>query len=266
MSFLYMYVFSMIVGGVFVGLSVFSGLGKDFDADADADADFDVDADADFDADFDADADFDIDADLDADFDADFDADLDADFDADFDADADFDVDKSLSFDKEMETTSGKRFRPWKSFKFWTFFLASFGLTGTVFTALGLWASVFGVFFLSLFMGLFCGLGVSYVLHLGNKSEGGRQLTERDFRGMQAKVVLPVSTGRKGKVRIIVKGRSIEMLAEPFEMPGDDEHEDEEKVVFDFGIDEEVYVLGVEDGVAKVISADELRERRRKRS
>ena len=63
--FLMSYIFTMILGGVFVGLSVISGLGKEIELDKELDVD--ADADADFDLDADADADFDLDADADAD-------------------------------------------------------------------------------------------------------------------------------------------------------------------------------------------------------
>lgn len=224
------YVFCLIVGGAFVALSVFGGL---FEADADLDHDID----ADFDADLDIDHDFDVDAD--------------ADFDVDADGDFDLDADAEHGYDGDIEVNVSRRFNPLTSFKFYTFALAFFGLTGVIFTLLGLMDSVAGVFALSLIIGLISGLGVAYVLHRVNTGTGGEGVTERDYVGASGQVVLPVGSGKRGKVRMQIKGRTIEMLAES----ADDE------VVLDFN--EECFVLGVEDGVAKVVHPSTLQARKR---
>ncbi|MFW6054225.1 MAG: hypothetical protein ACOC9J_05375 [Persicimonas sp.] len=204
------YVFCMIVGGAFVILSIFGGL-------------------------------FEADADLDADMDADFDADLDADLDADVDADAD-----GAGYDKDMEVAVSRRFNPLKSFKFYTFAMAFFGLTGVIFELLDLWGSSLGVFGLSVAMGLIVGGGVAYVMHLVNQDSGGGAVGEHDFVAASGQIVLPVREGKRGKVRMHVRGRTIEMPAES----ADDE------VVLDFN--EECFVLGVEDGIAKVVHPSAL--------
>jgi hypothetical protein len=209
------YVFCLIVGGAFVGLSVFGGL---FDADADVDADMD--------------ADFDVDADMDADFDVDHDLDL--------------DVDGDHAYDSEIEVNVSRRFNPLTSFKFYTFALAFFGLTGVVFSMLGLWANPTGVFALSLVMGLVSGLGVAFALHRVNVGSGGGGVTERDYVGASGKIVLPLRSGKRGKIKMRIKGRTIEMLAES----ADDD------IVLD--LDEDCFVLGVEDGIAKVVHPSAL--------
>ncbi|MFU8807377.1 MAG: hypothetical protein ACNA8W_26445 [Bradymonadaceae bacterium] len=210
------YLFALFLGGIFVVLSVFAGLGE-------GDADLDLDADADFDIDVDADIDVDVDADADADADA----------------------------DKEFETGLGKRFRPWFSFKFYTFTLAFLGLTGTVLTGLNLWDNVLGVLALSIAVGLISGLGVSYLLHYAEKGESGRAVGESDFVGAQARVLLPVKEGQRGRVRLRHHGRTIDMLADV----------DDAEVVLD--LNEECYVMSVEDGVARVVDASAV-ERWRK--
>lgn len=229
---LYAYVFCLIVGGAFVLLSVVSGLG---------------DADAEFDTDFDAD----VDADFDADFDADVDADFDADMDADVDADADFDAEgHGHGHDGDIEVSSQKRFNPLVSFKFWTFSLAYFGLTGVLFEAFNLWANEVGVILLSVGMGLFAGLFSSYLMHIVNKSEGSEGVTARDYVGSTAKVTLPLEGRTRGKVRMMIRGKLIEMPAESA---------DDDEVVFD--LNEECFVLGVEDGVAKVVHPSALEKK-----
>ncbi len=242
--FLAAYIFSLISGGTFVALSVFSGLSKDVEIDKE----IDVDADVDVDADFDVDADVDMDADFDADMDADFDADMDADADFDADVDKDLDFDKTLSASKDLDTQT-RRYRPWLSFKFWTFALAFFGLTGTIFTLLELWSSQWGVFGLSTFMGMMSGLAISYLLHIANQSKGARGYTSQDFRGVEGKVVIPFDSDNMGKIKLVVKGRIMEIEAVAFDA-------EDERVVFDF--QDDCVVLDVEDGVARVVPSSAL--------
>lgn len=227
------YLAALIMGGVFVGLSVFSGLSKDFEVDKEAD----------------------FDADADADFDADADADFDADADADFEVDKDLSIDKSLPVDKDLDTGRGKRYRPLKSFKFWTFFLAFFGLTGTIFTLLSLWANAIGVAALSAFMGLFAGLLISYLIYVGDRSTAGRVIGQDDFRNLEGKVVLPFGQGRRGKVQVRLQGRLIELEAVMFER--------DEEVVFNF--DDECIILEVDNGVAQVVPAASMEQQAQKR-
>ncbi len=207
-----LYAFSLIVGGVFVLLSVFSGAG---DADADADMDHELG--------FDADHDFDVD--------------LDGDLDGD-----------GAGHDIE---TFGRRYNPLKSFKFFTFSMAFFGLTGVLFTLFNLLSNPFVVLGLSGTLGLSAGLAVSYILHIANQSEGGRGIVENDYRGAIGRVILPIEEGQRGKIRMQIKGRTIDILA----MGEDDE------VVLDF--DSECIVLGIEDGVARVIHSNVLEQRER---
>lgn len=238
------YVFCLVFGGIFVVLSTLSGLG-------DADADLEADADADVDADFDADAD--VDADLDADFDAGVDADIDADAgDVDFqELPFEFDVEGTEVEGAEagsgsvgdVETPSGSTFNPLTSFKFWTFGMAFFGLTGFIFEQFGLWNSTVGVLVLSLGMGVGSGLAISYLLHLADQG-GGDSIGERDYLGASGEVVVPIGDQRPGEVRMQIRGRTIEVLAEPWE----------EGRTFEKS--ETCFVLGVDEGTVQVVDAE----------
>ncbi len=210
------YVFCLIVGGAFVGLSVLGGL-------------------------------FDADGDFDHDLDSHFGGHLDMHGHLDLDGDGHVDLD--LDHDGDIEVRIAPRYSPLTSFKFYTFALAFFGLTGVLFTVMGLWANATGVLVLSIVMGLIAGLAVSYALHKANATSSSDAITERDYVGVTGQVVLPVRAGKRGKVKMHLKGRTIEMFAES----ADDE------VVLDF--DEECFVLGVEDGVAKVVHPSALQSR-----
>lgn len=217
------YLFGLILGGVFIALSIFAGIG-------DADADFDIDADADVDFDIDADADVDIDV----------------------DADADIDMDADGEGTPDLETRLGKKYRPWFSFKFYTYALGFFGLTGVLMTLVGQGNSALGVT-LSLIMGLVAGVGASYLMHYGDKdSAAARARGERDFLGAPAEVLLPITKGGRGRVRVKVGGRTVDMRAES----------EDEGVTLD--MNDQVFVLGIEDGVAKVLDAKSLQEKREK--
>ena len=244
-----LYVLCLIVGGGLVVVSLASGLGE---------------SDADFEAEADLDADMDMDADMDADLDADFGGGMAADlgvgdidvasgdfdwgelpFEFDLDGagiDADADVEATGGGEMECEVSTQRRFNPFVSLKFWTFTAAFFGLTGTLFEGLGLWGSALGVFALSSVIGLLMGLTMAYLIHT-TKDAAGRGLTERDYLGASAEVMLPIEEGRAGKVRMRVDGRIVDMRAESA---------DEE---LSLETDEKCFVLGIEDDVAKVVDA-----------
>ncbi len=205
------YIASTIAGGVFVLLSVFSGLGGDGD----------------------------IDKDVDKDFDKDFDKDIDKDFDKE--------VDKAMVLtgaEKDLELARRRRFNPFLSFKFYTFTSAFGGVTGTALTLLS-W-NPFVVGGVAAAMGLGAGLGMTYTLHVGSRSVGGRVLSEQDYVGLEGKITLPVlGDGSVGKVRFRLRGQLIEMPA-----IGDEGTE--------FKLNQQCFVLSIDDGVAKIVSADEM--------
>lgn len=268
MGLLELYVACMVFGGFFVMLSVVSGLGE-------ADADLEAEADADFDAELDADADVEADADLDVEADAD--ADLDGGFDPDADLDGvdagggvdlnevpfEFDLEgagietaQSSGGSVDVETGPRKSFNPLVSFKFWTFGLAFFGLTGFVFEQFGIWGSSLGVMLASIAMGLFAGLSVSYGLRMVDQSEGA-SLSDRDYLGASAEVLLPIEQDRAGKVRMEVEGQTIDRRATAFE---DETSFATGDTCFVLGFGEEgVRVVDVETVEQQVVARDERR-------
>ncbi|GAB5543626.1 MAG: hypothetical protein SangKO_033860 [Sandaracinaceae bacterium] len=185
---IYAYLVSLIVGGVLLGASILLG-GKDLEVDADADADLDLDLDADGDADLDLDADIDGEADG---------------FDKDVGGHGDF---------------SGFLFM-FLSLRFWTFFLAFFGLTGIVLDGLNLVSSPWLGLGLALGMGLATGAGAMSVIRMLGSDTSGQAVRSTDYIGKTARVVVPFEGSSVGKVRVDIKGTSVDLLASGLEEDG----------------------------------------------
>jgi membrane protein implicated in regulation of membrane protease activity len=96
---------------------------------------------------------------------------------------------------------------------FWTFFLAFFGLTGVLLSTLARDAGTLLTALLSVVMGVGAALLASRVLrHLG-RSEVDSSVRPTDVVGQLGRVVLPVGREQPGKVRVELKGRTVELLA-----------------------------------------------------
>lgn len=102
---------------------------------------------------------------------------------------------------------------PVTSLRFWVFFVAFFGLTGTVLAGwqlLGAGATAAvatGVGYLS-------GLGINRAIRGLAAPGGGRLLGQADLAGAEAVVLIAVAPGHPGKVRVSLGGRSTDVLAE----------------------------------------------------
>ncbi len=192
---IFAYAFSLALGGVLLGASILMG-GQD-DADADAGG-----ADADFDADFDAD--LDMDADVGGDMD----------LHADVDAHADFGHGQQalVHVSDAAHGDAAGFLTAFLSLRFWTFALTFFGLTGVVLTGLAL-ASSGAAAGLAIAMGLGTGQGaVAAFRALGNTKES-EAATTRDYIGLTGRVLLGFGPGQKGKVRVVVKNTTVDLLA-----------------------------------------------------
>jgi membrane protein implicated in regulation of membrane protease activity len=188
-----LYLIALIVGGGLVAISLFAG-GHDHDADADADADAGMDLHADADAD----------------------ADVDADADADGDADA--------SADAHGEAHAGEHhgagglsglgaILPIASLRFWTFFLGFGGLTGTLLTLLGA-LDPLPAAIASLAVGYISGVSVTQIVRRLRKDDVSSSVTANDCVGTTGTVMLPVSRSSAGQIRVEVKGRIVDFIAE----------------------------------------------------
>jgi len=186
---IYVYLFSVIVGGILLGASVLLG-GHDSDSNADAHADpgqptFDNDA-------------------------------------------------------AGVETLLAT----FLSVRFWTFFLAFFGLTGLLFTALGLlpWSWAIGI--VATGVGLAAGGGAALAFREMTKRQTNSAAMVGDLVGKTVRVVVPFGPGETGKVRFETKGTTQELLAVSI----DDTR---------FASKEEALIVSIDGTRAKVARADD---------
>ncbi|MCB9794854.1 MAG: hypothetical protein H6741_19285 [Alphaproteobacteria bacterium] len=237
-------------GVVFVAASALLG-GHDADGDADGNMDFDKD--------LDLDADADADMDLDAEVDAEVDAEIDGDFDADADADAEIEVDKDLDVAKDLHVGSADvgdaamaLLMPLLSLRFWTYALTAFGATGALLMLFGLATALHlpG----AIVTGFVAGYGMSWTINALKKNTVTTTADASQARASEAEVVLAVGPGKTGKVKLMMGGSLVELIATT-----------REEVRLERG--EKVLVISVDDGRAEVASfelAKKIADRKRK--
>jgi membrane protein implicated in regulation of membrane protease activity len=158
------------------------------------------------------------------------DADIDAGGDVDADVDADADADGGL--DKDVEIGGHGDFSgflySFLSLRFWTFFLAFFGLTGVTLELLDLVGNDWVTLALALGMGLGTGAGAMAILRKLGAETSGHAVSSSDYIGKTARVVVPFDGTGVGKVRVDLKGSSIDLLATGVEV---DQYEGREEVL-----------------------------------
>jgi membrane protein implicated in regulation of membrane protease activity len=98
------------------------------------------------------------------------------------------------------------------SLRFWVFGLAAFGLVGTPLHYLNL-ASAPVTLGAALVLGLSCGGFASWVFKALTRQHLTSGVTITDPVGQVGKVLIPVSKAARGKVRIQVKGQTLDLLA-----------------------------------------------------
>lgn len=100
------------------------------------------------------------------------------------------------------------------SLRFWTFFVAFFGLTGLVFDGLGL-APRWVTLIVAIGMGAVSGGAAMAAIRAVSKGETNSAITTRDYVGKTGRVLVGFGPGAVGKVRIEVKGSVVDVLAIP---------------------------------------------------
>ena len=174
------YLISAAVGGTLVVLSALSG-----------DGDHDMDG-------------------ADAGGNVDFDGELDGEVSGHFEGDIHPDVaDGALVAKNTAELTT---WLPFFSLRFWTYFSAGFGGTGSLLTWLGL-AGTTATVGIATSTGAIAGLGMFYTMRAIQGSETDSAATVGDLAGQDAVVSVRITADEPGEIRLDFKGMTVELLA-----------------------------------------------------
>ncbi len=217
----YLYVFSLIVGGMLLLASILFG-GKELEADGAAEADLGAGLEAGADAGADADAGGELDLEGHA---------------------------GHGHLDDVAALGPGRRLLRWfGSVRFWTFFLTFFAATGLAVQGFGLVEHPLVGFALAVGMGLLTGGTAASVTRWLEQGEAAEAPKVDDYIGKSVRVLLPVEPGGTGKVRLQLRGQTVDVLATT----------DEEEPL---GPEDEVIIIEMEGHVARVARLGRREER-----
>lgn len=220
------YIVCLIVGGGLLAVSTIFGHHSDTDVDTSLDADVGVDFHAD------------VDADLAPDMDVGADVDIAGDVGPDLDVHADADA---IHAD---HAAAGISLATWFSIRFLVYFVATFGVVGTVLTYMTS-VGTGAVLLVAIASGLVVGQGVHQTLRYLQRTSGDSTATVRDYLNRTARVTIAIAQGQRGEVALQVRGRE-RFVAATAERR--DDH---------FDIGDRVAVVAFANGTARVISQDE---------
>lgn len=134
------------------------------------------------------------------------------------------------------------------SLRFWTFFLAFFGLTGLALDGFGLVPPGALGPSLAVGTGLLVAWSAMAVLRRLSTGSSSSHATERDYVGKTARVLVPVGPSGVGKVRVRVGGQDVDLLATTDDPAG-------------FRRADEALVIEVDGTRARIARVDELSRR-----
>lgn len=129
----------------------------------------------------------------------------------DHDVDADADVDADVDGGHDGFDVLG--WLPIASLRFWTFFAAFFGLTGLVIDTGGFVGPYIGLAIAGV-VGYLCGFSMTRLIRSLRRERVDSSLVVGDCIGETARVILPVAPGKTGKIRVTLKGRTLDLVAE----------------------------------------------------
>lgn len=125
-----------------------------------------------------------------------------------------------------------------RSFRFWIFFCAFFGLTGVVLELLSVFWPI--TFVLAVLMGAAAAWGMTGAFQFLGRTSANSAPSAADYIGKTARVMVAFDRNGQGKVRIELKGNTIDLLARTDE-------------VTPLEIKEDVVIVGFEDTTARVM-------------
>jgi membrane protein implicated in regulation of membrane protease activity len=100
-----------------------------------------------------------------------------------------------------------------RSLRFWVFFLAFFGLSGTTMLSLGIVSSSVLSTLLALLFGSSAGWFAVWAFKFINRKESNSMAGGDDFVGKSGRILVPITPGDTGKIRIQAKGSTVDLLA-----------------------------------------------------
>lgn len=162
--------------------------------------------------------------------------------DADVEMDAELDVDASGADSEALGEGVGAAAR-FLSFRDLVFFAAFFGLSGTLFTLLGVGFTV--TLLTALGVGAVAGVVVHRLMDYLRSSESGALASLSDLEGAFGEIVVGVSGSKSGKVSVGAGDRTHQLLATA--------HEAAE--VGEFRAGDQVLIVRIDNGVARVAEA-----------
>jgi membrane protein implicated in regulation of membrane protease activity len=101
---------------------------------------------------------------------------------------------------------------PFLSLRFWTYFAACFGLTGVLLTYVS-GASALAIGIAALATGLVAGLATHGIMRSMQNREADSGIKEEHLIGKEGRVLVSVSPGGEGKIRLDVKGELVDLAA-----------------------------------------------------
>jgi membrane protein implicated in regulation of membrane protease activity len=128
------------------------------------------------------------------------------------------------------------------SARFWTFALLAFGMVGALITMFAFATSTFTLL-LAIASGLCAGLVAGFTFRALRRANASSSASLDETVGQIGRVLLPCSKGKVGKVRLELKGQSVDVLA----TTGDEE----------IAIGKRVVIEEVRGGIAHVTRAPE---------
>ncbi len=143
----------------------------------------------------------------------DFGGDSDVNFDHDLAVSHDVSVDHHAELAHDLAPTSDF-WLPFLSLRFWVYFMAGFGLIGTILSVFQM-APVPMIMGISLGFGAVIGTAVAWIMRALKLNEKDESVRERDFMGVSGQLTVLPRNGEPGKIRMTIKGESIDMLALP---------------------------------------------------